>query len=87
MTQDNSLIGIFNFVNAKFYFTQGMIECSSSPIINVAGQSIAYINFGHSFFERNPMSFNPEIKVVDTQTGFGFGGNKSYCIWKPFSSW
>ena len=77
MTPENNLIGIFNVGNAKFYFTQGMIECTSSPIINVAGQSIANIYFGHTFFERNPMSFNPEIKVVDTQVGYGFGGNKA----------
>ena len=33
--------------------------------------------FGHSYFERNPMSFNTEIKIVGTLTGWGFSGNKA----------
>ena len=77
ITPDSLSIGIFNVCNAQFYLMQGMIECTSSPIINVAGQSIATIIFGHTFFERNPMSFNTEIKVVDTQSGWGFSGNKA----------
>lgn len=78
ITKDSKNIGIFNVGNAKFYLTQGMFEAADSPIINVPGQSIAYIYFGHTYFERNPMSFNNEIQVVGTLTGWGFSGNKAF---------
>ena len=77
MTPEPNLIGVFTVCNAKFYLLQGLIESADSPIINVPGQSIATIYFGHTHFERNPMSFNNEIHVVGTYTGYGFGGNKA----------
>ena len=78
ITRDDRCIGIFNVSNAKFYLTESLFEAADSPIINIRGQSIAYIYFGHTFFERNPMSCNTEIKVVDTLTGWGFSGNKAF---------
>ena len=77
MTSDNKCIGIFSVTNAKFYLMQGMFEAADSPIINVPGQSVANIYFGHTFFERNPMSFKNEIEVVGTLAGWGFTGNKA----------
>ena len=77
MTCDEKHIGIFNVGNAKLYLIQGMFEAADSPIINVRGQSIGYIYFGHTYFERNPVSFNKEIQVVGTLTGWGFTGNKA----------
>lgn len=77
MTSDQNHIGIFTVANAKLYLMQGMFEAADSPIINVPGQSIGYIYFGHTFFERNPVSFNKEIQVVGTMTGWGFTGNKA----------
>ena len=74
---DPNFIGIFSVHNSKFYFLRGMIEAADSPIINVPGQCIGNIFFGHSYFERNPMSFNTEIKIVGTLTGWGFSGNKA----------
>lgn len=77
LTPDPLYMGIFVVGNATFHLLQGMVEATTSPIINVPGQSIATIIFGHTFFERNPMSFNTEIKVVDTNKGWGFSGNKA----------
>ena len=61
---DSNFIGIFSVHNSKFYFLRGMIEAADSPIINVPGHCIGNIFFGHSYFERNPMSFNIEIKLL-----------------------
>ena len=77
LTPNSKDIGIFNVCNAKFYLMQGLIEFADSPLINVGGQSIGTIYFGHTFFERNPMSFNKEVKIVGTQTGWDFAGNKA----------
>ena len=77
MASEPNLIGVFTVCNAQFYLLQGLIESADSPIINVPGQSIATIYFGWTHFERNPMSFNNEIQVVGTFTGYGFGGNKA----------
>ena len=77
LSNEANLIGVFTVCNSKFYLLQGLIESADSPIINVPGQSIANIYFGHTFFERNPMSFNNEIQVVGAFTGWGFGGNKA----------
>ena len=77
-TLDNRYLGIFTIGNAKFSLLQGMFEAADCPIINIYGQSFAYIYFGHTFFERNPMSFKKEIKVVDTLQGWGFGGMKAF---------
>ena len=78
MSRDPLNIGIFTLMNGVLYLTQGMIESADSPIINVPGQSIAKIYFGHTFFDRNPMSFNNEIQVVETLVGYGFSGNKVF---------
>ena len=77
MASEPNLIGVFTVCNAQFYLLQGLIESADSPIINVPGQSIATIIFGHTHFERNPMSCKNEIQVVGTFTGYGFGGNKA----------
>ena len=71
-------IGIFTVHNANFYLMQGLIEAADSPIINVPGLSIANIYFGHTHFERNPMSCHYEVQIVKGLVGYGFTGNKAF---------
>ena len=63
--------------NARFYFLRTIAKISSSPFINVYGQGIGKVIFGHSHFSRNTNSNNKDILIVGTIAGWALGGNKA----------
>ena len=72
--------GIFVLLedNARFYFLRTYAKISSSPFINVYGQGIGKVIFGHSHFSRNTNSQNKDIIIVGTEVGWALGGNKAF---------